>query len=102
MRAGRPSWALPPAPAAAGVGPAPSPPPKPISLPLPGLRGRVFGSPPPPRLGGRSAPGAPAPSGTEEAQLRDGQRSELDVSDLGSRNYGARTDFYCLVTEDDI
>uniref|UniRef100_A0A8C5XA13 Single Ig IL-1-related receptor n=1 Tax=Malurus cyaneus samueli TaxID=2593467 RepID=A0A8C5XA13_9PASS len=29
-------------------------------------------------------------------------RSELDVSDLGSRNYGARTDFYCLVTEDDI
>uniref|UniRef100_A0A8C3MXD9 Uncharacterized protein n=1 Tax=Geospiza parvula TaxID=87175 RepID=A0A8C3MXD9_GEOPR len=53
-----------------------------------GLRGRVFGSPPPPRLAG---PG-----------LRDGQRSELDVSDLGSRNYGARTDFYCLVTEDDI
>uniref|UniRef100_A0A8U7MBE6 Single Ig and TIR domain containing n=1 Tax=Corvus moneduloides TaxID=1196302 RepID=A0A8U7MBE6_CORMO len=46
-----------------------------------GLRGRVFGSPPPPRLGGRS-------------------RSELDVSDLGSRNYGARTDFYCLVTDD--
>lgn len=102
MRAGRPSRALPPAPVAAGVGPAPSPPPKPISLLLPGLRGRVFGSPPPPRLGGRSAPGAPAPSGTEEAQLRDGQRSELDVSDLGSRNYGARTDFYCLVTEDDI
>ncbi|NWV66527.1 SIGIR protein, partial [Malurus elegans] len=62
-----------------------------------GLRGRVFGSPPPPRLG------APrASSGTENAQLRDRQRSELDVSDLGSRNYGARTDFYCLVTEDDI
>ncbi|XP_051975187.1 single Ig IL-1-related receptor-like [Xyrauchen texanus] len=26
---------------------------------------------------------------------------EIDVSDLGSRNYDARTDFYCLVTEDD-
>lgn len=26
--------------------------------------------------------------------------SDIDVSDLGSRNYGARTDFYCLVTED--
>ncbi|NXF25663.1 SIGIR protein, partial [Rhodinocichla rosea] len=67
-----------------------------------GLRGRVFGSPPPPRLGGPGAAGAPAAGGMEEAQLRDGQRSELDVSDLGSRNYGARTDFYCLVTEDDI
>uniref|UniRef100_A0A669QJS8 Single Ig and TIR domain containing n=1 Tax=Phasianus colchicus TaxID=9054 RepID=A0A669QJS8_PHACC len=29
-------------------------------------------------------------------------QSEIDVSDLGSHNYGARTDFYCLVTEDDI
>lgn len=27
--------------------------------------------------------------------------SDIDVSDLGSRNYGARTDFYCLVTEED-
>ncbi|XP_040893977.1 single Ig IL-1-related receptor [Toxotes jaculatrix] len=26
--------------------------------------------------------------------------SDIDVSDLGSRNYGARSDFYCLVTED--
>ncbi|XP_028304322.1 single Ig IL-1-related receptor [Gouania willdenowi] len=25
---------------------------------------------------------------------------DIDVSDLGSRNYGARSDFYCLVTED--
>uniref|UniRef100_A0A8D2QBS0 Single Ig IL-1-related receptor n=1 Tax=Zonotrichia albicollis TaxID=44394 RepID=A0A8D2QBS0_ZONAL len=66
------------------------------------LRGRIFGSPPPPRLGGPGIPRAPASSGMEEAQLRDGQRSEIDVSDLGSRNYGARTDFYCLVTEDDI
>lgn len=28
--------------------------------------------------------------------------SEIDVSDLGLRNYGARSDFYCLVTEEDI
>ncbi|CAL1595091.1 unnamed protein product [Knipowitschia caucasica] len=27
---------------------------------------------------------------------------DVDVSDLGSRNYGARSDFYCLVTENDI
>lgn len=25
---------------------------------------------------------------------------EIDVSDLGSRSYAARTDFYCLVTDD--
>ncbi|XP_029821587.1 single Ig IL-1-related receptor [Manacus vitellinus] len=64
-----------------------------------GLRGRIFGSPPAPRLG---APSTPAVSGTEDVQLRDSHRPEIDVSDLGSRNYGARTDFYCLVTEDDI
>uniref|UniRef100_A0A8C3DF46 Single Ig and TIR domain containing n=1 Tax=Corvus moneduloides TaxID=1196302 RepID=A0A8C3DF46_CORMO len=51
-------------------------------------------------LGTGPAPRAPAAGGMEDAQLRDGQRSELDVSDLGSRNYGARTDFYCLVTDD--
>ncbi|KAF7658626.1 hypothetical protein LDENG_00009890 [Lucifuga dentata] len=28
--------------------------------------------------------------------------SDIDVSDLGSRNYGTRSDFYCLVTENDI
>ncbi|KAK4822351.1 hypothetical protein QYF61_013542 [Mycteria americana] len=67
-----------------------------------GLRGCVFRSPPPPRIGGLGAPVASAAGATEDAQLRDGQRQELDVSDLGSRNYGARTDFYCLVTEDDI
>lgn len=27
---------------------------------------------------------------------------DIDVSDLGSRNYGARSDFYCLVTEEDM
>ncbi|XP_075995692.1 single Ig IL-1-related receptor [Genypterus blacodes] len=26
--------------------------------------------------------------------------ADIDVSDLGSRNYAARSDFYCLVTED--
>ncbi|NXK23527.1 SIGIR protein, partial [Arenaria interpres] len=67
-----------------------------------GLRGCVFGSPLPPRIGGPGTPVALAASTREDTQLRDGQRPELDISDLGSRNYGARTDFYCLVTEDDI
>lgn len=31
-----------------------------------------------------------------------GRGSELDISDLGSRNYSARTDFYCLVSKDDV
>ncbi|NWI25927.1 SIGIR protein, partial [Sula dactylatra] len=65
-----------------------------------GLRGCVFGSPRPPRIGSLSTPMASAAGMTEDTQLRDAQRPELDVSDLGSRNYGARTDFYCLVTED--
>ncbi|NXS40968.1 SIGIR protein, partial [Balaeniceps rex] len=67
-----------------------------------GLRGCIFRSPPPSRIGGPGAPMALAAGATEDTQLRDSQRPELDVSDLGSRNYGARTDFYCLVTEDDI
>lgn len=37
----------------------------------------------------------PAPLTMAEAKF-----SDIDVSDLGSRNYGARSDFYCLVTED--
>ncbi|XP_064309228.1 single Ig IL-1-related receptor isoform X1 [Phalacrocorax carbo] len=65
-----------------------------------GLRGYAFRSPRPPRIGGLGAPLAPAAGTTEDTQLRDSQRPELDVSDLGSRNYGARRDFYCLVTED--
>ncbi|NXJ04572.1 SIGIR protein, partial [Odontophorus gujanensis] len=64
-----------------------------------GLRGHAFRSPHPPRIGG---PGALATVTLEDAQLKDSHRSEIDVSDLGSRNYGARTDFYCLVTEDDM
>ncbi|XP_040465351.1 single Ig IL-1-related receptor isoform X1 [Falco naumanni] len=67
-----------------------------------GLRGSIFRSPPPPRIGGPSARMASAAGMMEDPQLRDGQRPELDISDLGSRNYSARTDFYCLVTEDDI
>ncbi|XP_041652668.1 single Ig IL-1-related receptor [Cheilinus undulatus] len=39
----------------------------------------------------------PAPINTAEPKPPD-----IDVSDLGSRNYGARSDFYCLVTEEDI
>ncbi|NXJ77513.1 SIGIR protein, partial [Trogon melanurus] len=67
-----------------------------------GLRGSAFRSPPPPRIGGPSAPTSLAAGVTEDMRLRDSHRPEIDVSDLGSRNYGARTDFYCLVTEDDI
>ncbi|KAK2917749.1 single Ig IL-1-related receptor isoform X1 [Channa argus] len=37
----------------------------------------------------------PAPLVTPEPKP-----SDIDVSDLGSRNYEARSDFYCLVTED--
>nr|XP_057931132.1 single Ig IL-1-related receptor [Doryrhamphus excisus] len=33
---------------------------------------------------------------------REPKPSDIDVSDLGSRNYGARSDFYCLVTKEDI
>ncbi|CAL8373435.1 unnamed protein product [Arctogadus glacialis] len=36
---------------------------------------------------------------TVPAELK---HSDIDVSDLGSRNYGARTDFYCLVTKEDM
>ncbi|XP_036783093.1 single Ig IL-1-related receptor isoform X2 [Manis pentadactyla] len=54
-----------------------------------GVRGPIFGEP--------SAP--PHASGVS---LGGGRGSEMDVSDLGSRNYGARTDFYCLVSEDDV
>lgn len=64
-----------------------------------GARGPIFKGPPPPRIIG---PDGPPPGTMEEVQLGDNQRSEIDISDLGSRNYGARTDFYCLVTEDDI
>lgn len=67
-----------------------------------GLRGCAFRSPLPPHISGPGGPTALATGTVEDTQLRDSHRSEIDISDLGSRNYGARTDFYCLVTEDDI
>lgn len=57
--------------------------------PHPGVRGPVFGEP-------------PAPVHASGVLLGEGRGSEMDVSDLGSRNYSARTDFYCLVSEDDV
>ncbi|XP_006893398.1 PREDICTED: single Ig IL-1-related receptor [Elephantulus edwardii] len=54
-----------------------------------GVRGPVFGEP-------SVLPHA------SRVTLGEAQGSELDVSDLGSRNYSARTDFYCLVSEEDV
>ncbi|XP_034500756.1 single Ig IL-1-related receptor [Ailuropoda melanoleuca] len=54
-----------------------------------GVRGPIFGEP----------LAAPHASGVS---LGEGRGSEGDVSDLGSRNYSARTEFYCLVSEDDV
>ncbi|XP_059253562.1 single Ig IL-1-related receptor isoform X2 [Mustela nigripes] len=54
-----------------------------------GVRGPVFGEP-------------LAPPHASGVSLGEGRASEVDVSDLGSRNYSARTDFYCLVSEDDV
>ncbi|XP_042738694.1 single Ig IL-1-related receptor [Lagopus leucura] len=67
-----------------------------------GLRGYAFRRTLPPRISVPGGPTALATGTQEDTQLKDSHRSEIDVSDLGSRNYGARTDFYCLVTEDDI
>ncbi|NXI69604.1 SIGIR protein, partial [Anseranas semipalmata] len=67
-----------------------------------GLHGCVFRGPRPPRISSLGVPTALAAGMPEDTQQRDGHRSEIDVSDLGLRNYSARTDFYCLVTEDDI
>lgn len=46
---------------------------------------------------GRAPVLPPAPISNSEPKP-----SDIDVSDLGSRNYGARSDFYCLVTEQDV
>ncbi|GAB5578273.1 single Ig IL-1-related receptor isoform X1 [Prionailurus iriomotensis] len=54
-----------------------------------GVRGPIFGEP-------------LAPPHASGVALGEGRGSEVDVSDLGSRNYSARTDFYCLVSEDDV
>ncbi|XP_054827659.1 single Ig IL-1-related receptor isoform X2 [Eublepharis macularius] len=66
-----------------------------------GVQGSIFKGPAPPRMTGSGSDGPPFAT-LEEVQLGENQRNEIDISDLGSRNYGARTDFYCLVTEDDI
>lgn len=34
--------------------------------------------------------------------VSDARPADIDVSDLGSRNYAARSDFYCLVTKEDM
>ncbi|GAB1292887.1 Single Ig IL-1-related receptor [Apodemus speciosus] len=54
-----------------------------------GVRGPVFGEP-------------PTPLHESRVSIGEGHGNEMDVSDLGSRNYSARTDFYCLVSEDDV
>ncbi|KAL0616447.1 Single Ig IL-1-related receptor [Plecturocebus cupreus] len=60
-----------------------------LGLPSPGVPGPVFGEP-------------SAPPSTGGVLLGEGRGSEVDVSDLGLRNYSARTDFYCLVSKDDM
>lgn len=45
---------------------------------------------------------APVLPATTPVTASEPKPSDIDVSDLGSRNYGARSDFYCLVTEDDM
>ncbi|NXD14497.1 SIGIR protein, partial [Nothocercus nigrocapillus] len=65
-----------------------------------GLRGSLFRGLSPPRMS--NLPAGLVAEAPAEPPLRDGRRPEVDVSDLGLRNYGARTDFYCLVTEEDI
>ncbi|XP_048216028.1 single Ig IL-1-related receptor isoform X2 [Perognathus longimembris pacificus] len=54
-----------------------------------GVRGPVFGE-------------LPTPLHASGVLLGEGRSSEMDISDLGSRNYSARTDFYCLVSEEDV
>ncbi|XP_016049558.1 single Ig IL-1-related receptor isoform X1 [Erinaceus europaeus] len=56
-----------------------------------GVRGPVFGE-----------LSAPAPLPANGASLGEGRGGEMDVSDLGSRNYSVRTDFYCLVSKEDM
>ncbi|XP_043825709.1 single Ig IL-1-related receptor [Dromiciops gliroides] len=77
-------------------GPDPDPDPDPDPEGDLGVRGPVFKDLPPPRI----SPVPELPS--LKASAGETQRNDIDVSDLGSRNYGARTDFYCLVTEDDM
>ncbi|KAM4721131.1 single Ig IL-1-related receptor [Rhinophrynus dorsalis] len=46
---------------------------------------------------------APPPRMAPVAHFTDrGPTGEVDISDLGSRNYSARSDYYCLVTEPEL
>ncbi|KAG2462121.1 SIGIR protein, partial [Polypterus senegalus] len=60
-----------------------------------GVRVPIFKGPPPKVS---ALPNSVTHVPTEELEQR---HSEIDISDLGSRNYGVRTDFYCLVTEEE-
>ncbi|XP_028650031.1 single Ig IL-1-related receptor [Erpetoichthys calabaricus] len=60
-----------------------------------GVRVPIFKGPPPKVS---ALPNSATHVPTEELEQR---HSEIDISDLGSRNYGVRTDFYCLVTEEE-
>ncbi|XP_053305316.1 single Ig IL-1-related receptor [Spea bombifrons] len=55
-----------------------------------GVRRTLYKAPPP-RM---------APDGSHMAER--GPAGDVDISDLGSRNYSARNDYYCLVTEPDL
>ncbi|XP_075693074.1 single Ig IL-1-related receptor [Rhinoderma darwinii] len=46
---------------------------------------------------------APPPRIAPVTRVADGEPAgDVDISDLGSRNYSARADYYCLVTEPDL
>ncbi|CAJ0916474.1 unnamed protein product [Ranitomeya imitator] len=45
---------------------------------------------------------APPPRIVPVTRVPDREPVDVDISDLGSRNYSARTDYYCLVTEPDL
>uniref|UniRef100_UPI00398F6604 single Ig IL-1-related receptor isoform X3 n=1 Tax=Pristiophorus japonicus TaxID=55135 RepID=UPI00398F6604 len=64
-----------------------------------GVRAPIYKGPPPPVS---ALPHTPKTSPSVELPCEDTDRIEVDIADLGSRNYGTRTDFYCLVTEEDI
>ncbi|XP_067902196.1 single Ig IL-1-related receptor isoform X3 [Heterodontus francisci] len=64
-----------------------------------GVRAPIYKGPPPPVS---ALPNTPKTNPSVEPPCEDTERNEVDIADLGSRNYGTRTDFYCLVTEEDI
>ncbi|GCC34270.1 hypothetical protein chiPu_0012743 [Chiloscyllium punctatum] len=63
-----------------------------------GVRAPIYKGPPPPVF---ALPKMKTNSSVEPPSEYT-ERSDVDIADLGSRNYETRTDFYCLVTEDDI